>query len=307
MNEKNIIQEEMAESNINIGMSADSQNFLKTEYFLCPVPLTKSIKIITSNSKDERTLALTFPENFESNSFLLDCAHCNCYINKCFYITGGVAPNSQERNSKSLLCIDIAKPDELKVVEKAPMNYARCAHTMMSYNKYIYAVGGEDMNYVERYDIESDKWETLPNMISKMMYPILYVYKGYLYAFFGKDINDQYPCTIERLNISDNSGIKNACWEMVIFSNQKNLHLRYYGCALHEINGLLYFFGGKCNEKECGKIFFYNLDTKIIEEEDSGVLWREYFRENNLHKLGSKLIQCSSNKYFGVYIDLHEI
>ncbi len=298
--------EEVTESETEILRPTDVRRFLNTEYILSPVSQTNSIKIITSDSREERTVPLKFPENYGFNTFFLDCAHCNCSMNRCLYVAGGIESTSEQKRSNSLLCIDITKPDEYKVVKKASMNYSRCAHTMISDDKYIYAVGGEDLNAVERYDIENDIWEILPNMRNKRMYPILYVYKGYLYAFFGKFKNGEYPHSIERLNISNNSGIAKPSWEMVMFSNQKEINVNYYGCALHEINGILYFFGGKCDEQTTDQIFFYNFESKSIEKEDSNLLWKEYFKENKLHKLGETLVQCSENKYFGVYINLNE-
>ena len=298
--------EEVTESETEILRPTDVRRFLNTEYILSPVSQTNSIKIITSDSREERTVPLKFPENYGFNTFFLDCAHCNCSMNRCLYVAGGIESTSEQKRSNSLLCIDITKPDEYKVVKKASMNYARCAHTMISDDKYIYAVGGEDLNAVERYDIENDIWEILPNMRNKRMYPILYVYKGYLYAFFGKFKNGEYPHSIERLNISNNSSIAKPSWEMVMFSNQKEINVNYYGCALHEINGILYFFGGKCDEQTTDQIFFYNFESKSIEKEDSNLLWKEYFKENKLHKLGETLVQCSENKYFGVYINLNE-
>ena len=304
--QNNIISEEMTESETEIRRPTDVRRFLNTQYILCPVPQTNSIKIITQDNKDERTVPLKFPENFGFNSFFLDCAHCNCIMNKCLYVTGGIEPTSEHKRSNTLLCIDISKPDDYKVIKKASMNFSRCGHTMISDGKYIYAAGGEDLNSVERYDIDNNIWEILPNMISKRMYPILYVYNGYLYAFFGKYKSGEYPCSIERLNISGISGLSKPCWELILFSNQKNIDLRYYGCAIHEINGLLYFFGGKCNEKSSDKIFFYNFEKRFIEKDDSDLLWKEYFRENKFHKLGERLVQCSESKYFGVYIKLQE-
>ena len=304
---RNIIPEEMTESETEICRPTDVRKFLNTDYILCPVTQTNSIKIITQNNKDERTVPLKFPENFGFNSFFLDCAHCNCTKNKCLYVTGGIDSTSEQRKSNVLLCIDIKKPDEFKIIKKASMNFARCAHTMISdNNKYIYAVGGENTNSVERYDIENDIWETLPNMISKRMYPILYIKNEYLYAFFGKYKSGEYPCSIERLNISSISGLSNPCWEMIMFSNQKDIDLRYYGCALHEIDGLLYFFGGKCNEKSSNKILFYNFEQKFIEQDDSELAWKEYFRENMFHRLGERLVQCCEGKFFGVYLRLKE-
>lgn len=308
LNKRNIIQEEMTESETEIRRPTDIRRFLNTQYILCPIAQTNCIKIITSVDTEERTVPLKLPENYGFNSFFLDCAHCNSLYNKCLYVSGGIqtSSSSSQRKSNILLCIDITKPDDLKVVKKASMNYARCGHTMISEGKYIYSVGGEDMDYVERYDIDNDIWEILPNMNIKRMYPILYVNNGYLYAFFGKYKNGEYPCTIERLNISGNTGIAKPEWEMIMFSNQNDLDLKYYGCGLHEINGLLYFFGGKCNEEATDRIFYYNFERRFIEIEDSQSLWKEYFRENKFYRLGERLVQCSESKYFGVYLKLQQ-
>ena len=124
------------------------------------------------------------------------------------------------------------------------MNYGRCGHTMISEGKYLYIVGGEDTNSVERYDIENDIWEILPAMISKRMYPILHINNGYLYAFFGKYKNGDYPCTIERLNINNNNENNKPAWEMIVFSNPDNIDVRIYGSAILEYFGMLYFFSG---------------------------------------------------------------
>ena len=294
-------------NNIENDLSIDVRKYFKSKYILSPIPQTNSIKILTSNNLEESTIPVKFPENFGFNTFFLDCAHCNCQLNKCLYVTGGIESTSENNRSNVLLCIDITQNDELKVKKLANMNFARCAHTMISEGKYIYVLGGEDLNSVERYDIENDIWEILPSMICKRMYPILHIKNGYLYAFFGKYKNGDYPCSIERLNINNNDddNIKPA-WEMVIFSNPKNLDIRIYGSALLEYSGMLYFFGGKINETTSNKIYFYNFETRIIEKEDTEVLWYEYFRENKLYPINERVVQCSDNKYFGVYITIQE-
>ena len=307
-NQRNIIREEYAEkyteSETEIRRPTDVRRFLNSQYILAPVSQTYSIKIITSDISEERTVPLKFPENFGFNTFFLDCAYCNCELNRCLYVCGGIESNSEQKRSSSLLCIDITKPDDLKVTKKASMNYGRCGHTMVSEGKYIYVCGGEDSNSVERYDIENDIWEVLPKMICKRMYPILYIYNGYLYAFLGKSGNNEYPCSVERLNISGNSNIGKPCWEMVIFSNKKNIDLKYYGCALREIGGILYFFGGKCNEQSTNKIFLYNFEKRFFETEDTYVKWKEYFRENKLHQIEDAYVQVSEGKSFGIYLRL---
>ena len=117
---------------------------------------------------------------------------------------------------------------------------ARSDHSMIYNEKYIYAIGGENSNLVERYNIENNTWEILPNMLYKRMYPILYVYDGYLYSFFGKN-NNEYPYSIERLNIHKKMGNDILFWEKIEFINLKNIDLRYYGCAVYEKMGFCIF------------------------------------------------------------------
>ena len=305
-NQNNKEKEETTESENEIHTPLDVHKYLNSKYILAPIPQTNSIKVLTSNISEERTVPLKFPENFGSNIFFLDCAHCNSDFNKCLYVSGGIEYNSEKNRSNALLCIDISKSDDMKIKKLANMNIARCGHTMISDGKYLYAVGGENLNSVERYDIENDVWEILPSMICKRMYPILHINNGYLYAFFGKYSNGEYPCSIERLNLCcADTNIKRG-WEMIIFSNPKNLDVNIYGSAVLEVNGMLYFFGGNVNEVSTNKIFFYNFERKIIEEEESEVMWKEYFRENKLHPIGERVVQCSDNKYFGVYITIQQ-
>ena len=298
----NIIQSEN-----ELRLKTDVRKYLNIKYILSPISQTNSIKIITSNIKEESTLPVKFPENFGFNTFLLDCAHCFCELNNCLYVSGGIESTTEKNKSNVLLCIDITQKDELKVKKMANMNIARNGHSMISEDKYIYIIGGEDNNTVERYDIENDIWDILPSMISKRMYPILYINNGYLYAFFGKFKNGEYPCSIERLNLNNNNENIKPAWEMILFSNPKNIDVRIYGSAVLDYNGMLYFFGGNVNGINTNKIFFYNFERRIIEnEEETELTWYESFRENKLHQIGEKVVQCSDNKYFGVYITIQE-
>ena len=306
MNNNNIIPEEKIESEKEINYNKDIRKYLNKKYILAPVPQTNSIKIMTDNSSEESTLTVKFPENFGFNTFFLDCAHCNCDLNNCLYVSGGIESTNEKNRSNILLCIDISKKDELKVIKMANMNIARCGHSMISEGKYIYVLGGEDMDSVERYDIDNNNWEILPSMRCKRMYPILHINNGYLYAFFGKFKNGEYPCSIERLNINNNNDNIKPAWEIIIFSNPFNLDLRLYGSAILEHNKMLYFFGGKVNEKCSNLILFYDFERKLIQKEDSLVSWNESFRENKLYHIGEQLVQCSDNKYFGVYIIISE-
>ena len=134
----------------------------------------------------------------------------------------------------------------------------------------------------------------------------IFLNNGYLYAFFGKYKNGDYPCTIERLNINNNNENNKPAWEMIVFSNPDNIDVRIYGSAILEYFGMLYFFSGKVNEITTDNIFYYNFEQRIILLEESKTDFRDYFRENRLYQIGQINVQCSNDKYFGAYINIKE-
>ena len=94
---------------------------------------------------------------------------------------------------------------------------------------------------------------------------------------------------------------------MILFSNPKNIDVRIYGSTELDYNGMIYFFGGNVNGINTNKIFFYNFERRIIEnEEETKLTLCESFRENKLHQIGEKVIHRSDNKYFRVYITIQE-
>ena len=286
--------------------NTEVKKYLNDDYILYPIPQTYNIKIIRDTRDRESTASVKFPENFGFNTFFLDCAHCNSILNNNLYVSGGIESTPEKKRSNVLLCVEKDLNNEFKVKKLANMNYGRCGHTMISEGKYLYIVGGEDTNSVERYDIENDIWEILPAMISKRMYPILHINNGYLYAFFGKYKNGDYPCTIERLNINNNNENNKPAWEMIVFSNPDNIDVRIYGSAILEYFGMLYFFSGKVNEITTDNIFYYNFEQRIILLEESKTDFKDYFRENRLYQIGQINVQCSNDKYFGAYINIKE-
>ena len=102
-------------------------------------------------------------------------------------------------------------------------------------------------------------------MIKKKSYAMLTIDNGYLYSFFGKGENGNYPDCIERLNLESN----NSSWEMILFSNPNNIDTRRYGCGLYHVDELIYFIGGKCNEEVTDEIFFFNLSERRIDKTDT--------------------------------------
>ena len=292
----------LTERNINIDY------YLKKNFILCPIPTTNKIKIITDDENDENFMTIKFPSNLNISSFLYNCAHCN--HNKRLYISGGTLnPNSSPNTASNIFyMIDLSKLnnsnnnniDSSCIIELSSMIHSRANHSIIGYNNEIYAVGGEDNNSVEKYDIEKDVWIEISSMLKKRSNTMLTIENGYLYAFFGKGENGKYPESIERLNIEN----QNSIWEMILFSNPNNIDTRLYGCGLYKIDELIYFLGGKCNEKNIDEIFFFNFNDRRIDVTEPKLKWKESFRENQLFKLGNKIVQVCDGKFFGVYLKI---
>ena len=273
------------------------KKYLKGEFILAPLTQTNAVKIVTYNIHEERAIDLVFPKNLDTEEFLLECAYCN--FNKILYVTGGI---KEKEITNICLSVNISKKEN-QISKLSSMIYKRCCHSMVSYDHYLMAVGGNNLSSVERYNILNDLWEEMPQMNYKRMYPILVIYEDYLYAFFGKSNKEEYCNTIERLKLNDE--IKGNSWEMVQFNNPYNIDTRLYGCGVHVIGNLLYLFGGKCNDKTINGVSLYNFDNNTLLIEKSKLDTNQYFRENKMHEFGDKLVQIANDLFCGIYISLN--
>ena len=285
----------------------DIRYYLKKGFILCPIPGTNKLKIITPDDKDEAVITIIFPEEIGISYFLEDCAYCN--MSPKLYITGGKikSDNTESNNSlysNKLFVIDLFQTTldgkSAIISELSPMTYPKIKHSMIAYDDKIYVVGGENSDTVERYDIKTNKWELLNPMICCRSYPNLCINEGYLYAFFGMN-KDGYTKNIERLNLANPESL---VWEMVFFDNPNNVDVRIYGCGIYPIDGLIYFFGGKCMGQDTDEIFFFNPKERLIDRTDTKLKWKESFRENTLFQFGSKAIQISDEQYYGTYMNV---
>ena len=304
-NNFNTIQEEAIESDSELKhknkeiKNIDIEAYLKKPFILCPIPGTNKIKIITNDENDESFINIKFPEELGISCFLKNCSYCN--YDKKLYISGGYIENNNNIiPSKKVFVIDLFKFNEDSIIsELSPMKYPKYNHSMIGYNGKIYSVGGENSDIVEKYDINTNNWEELNHMIKNRSFPNLYIYEGYLYAFFGKE-GDEYLKNIERLNLDEMSWT--ISWELVVFENPNEVDTRIYGCGLYQVDELIYFFGGKKMDQDTDEIFFINMKERLIDRSDDKLKWKESFRENTLFQLGNKIVQISDGKYFGTYL-----
>jgi Ca2+-binding EF-hand superfamily protein len=283
------------EKNLNI------EYYINKQFILCPIENTTKIKIITEDESEENIITLNFPENFSISSFLYNCSYCN--HNKKLFISGGIINPFENKYSNLFYMIDLYNLDNKTnsyIYELSPMKYGKNNHSMIGNGNDIYAVGGENSNIVEKYDIINNNWIELNSMVKKRSNSMLAIDNDYLYAFFGKGENNKYPESIERLNIKNN----NSIWEIILFSNPSNIDTRCYGCGIYQIDELIYFFGGRYNEILSDEVVFFNTLERRIDISDSKLKWKQSFRENNLFYLGKKVVQISDGKFIGIYLNI---
>ena len=296
--------ESESEAKVKEGKNIKIEYYLKKPFILSPIPTTDKVKIITEDESDENIITLPFSENLNISSFLYNCAYCN--HNQKLYVSGGdLNPPSNSFSNKFFMInlSNLSKDNNNTnscIIELSPMVQCRSGHSMIANNNEIYAVGGEGLNSVEKYDLSKNRWIEMPSMIRKRSNAMLLIDNGYLYAFFGKGENGEYPESIERLNIQNDKSV----WEMILFSNPNNIDTKLYGCGLFQVDELIYFLGGKCNEQNADSIFYFNLNDRRFDISNAKLKWKESFRENQLFQLGDRMVQVIDGKFFGIYLKI---
>jgi hypothetical protein len=91
---------------------------------------------------------------------------------------------------------------------------------------------------------------------------------------------------------------------MILFSNPNNIDTKLYGCGLFQVDELIYFLGGKCNEQNADSIFYFNLNDRRFDISNAKLKWKESFRENQLFQLGDRMVQVIDGKFFGIYLKI---
>lgn len=179
------------------------------------------------------------------------------------------------------------------------MNYKRSSHSMISYYRYLFAIGGKNLSSVERYNIIENIWENLSPMNYKRMFPILVIYDDYLYALFGKRNDNEFCNNIERIRL-DNK-MEQQKWEMVQFNNPQNIDTRIYGSAVFTLNENLLLFGGKVNEKKTNKIHWFDFDTNTLREDNFNLGDYCSFKENRIYQMKNGLNIQINDDFTGIF------
>ena len=270
--------------------------------FLFMYPVFGENKIIGA-LEDESTgkMNVDFKQAFgekdiQLNEFPEGGAFCN--RGKYLYCTGG---QEKLKGIGKLFLRAFLQPNDYKIilVKMPPMIYTHWNHSMIANDNYIFVIGGYNSNKCECFNLETKKWEPLPDLNSEeRQRPMLVIYKDYLYAFMGHtqfNILD----TIERINITK---LKSSKWEKVAFSNPRNINSKFYEAGIYNHNGELFFIGGKTglgnNEIDYKKdIYIFNFDGMILNALEMCYGGPLSFIETEFHKCNEENI--------GNFIDLN--
>ena len=257
--------------------------------FLFMFPSFNSNSIIGSFA-DESTcrIAVDFKQAFGEKDIQLKVfpqggAFCN--QGKYLYFTGG------QENQKGIgklflrLTINFETDKKVKLAKMPSMLFSHFNHSMIANENYIFAIGGYNSNKCEAFNLNTLKWEEMPDLNSpERQRTILVIYGNYLYAFMGYTqfgILD----SVERINIK-RLGLSK--WEKLKISNPDKINLRFYGTGVYLLNGMLYFIGGKIglgNESSDYKseIYCFNFDKLEFILTDIYFTGNLVFIENKFH------------------------
>jgi galactitol-specific phosphotransferase system IIB component len=270
--------------------------------FLFMYPVFGENKIIGA-LEDESTgkMNVDFKQTFgvkdiPLNEFPEGGAFCN--RGKYLYFTGG---QEKLKGIGKLFLRAFLQQNDYKIilVKMPPMIYSHWNHSMIANDNYIFVIGGYNSNKCEYFNLETLKWDSLPDLNSEeRQRPMLVIYKDYLYAFMGHtqfNILD----TIERINITK---LNTSKWEKVSFSNPSNINSKFYEAGIYNHNGELFFIGGKMglgnNESDFKKdIYVFNFDGMILNPLEMCYGGQLSFIETEFHKCNEENI--------GNFIDLN--
>ena len=279
----------------NVKNSASSEILLNQKRgqfkFMYPIFNSSSIMGVFSDENTARAhadLSEIYLENdLKLQAFPEGGSFCN-YKNFLFF-TGG--KETQKGIGKLFLRItmNIENDSKAKIIKMPSMCYSHWNHSMIANENYIFVIGGCNSNKCEAFNMQTLKWESMPDLNSpERQCAMLFIYGDYLYAFMGYNQNDIMD-SIERINITKKG---NSKWENVIVTNNGNINLKFYGAGVYNVKDKLFFIGGKYghgNEEKDYKSKIYCYDFNKME-----FIYMEIFYEGHLAFMESQFHHCSS-------------
>ena len=298
---KKVTKTQTIEYNSNNGLIGNIQD---DSIFLFMFPVFNSNQIVGAfENESTGRVDVDFTQAFSDTDINLKefpegGAFCN-YYRQLFYFTGG--QEKQKGIGKLFLRISIQQIDyKIKLSRMPDMLYSHFNHSMIGNEKYIFVIGGYNSNKCECFNLNTLKWESMPDLNSnERQRPMLTIYKDYLYAFMGYSqfgILD----SVERINITK---LGTSEWEKVSVSNPGRINLNFYGAGLYNNNEILYFIGGKVgldndDNDYKNEIYTFNFEKKEFMTTYISFAGQLNFIENKFHK-------CKGENY-GNFIEAND-
>ena len=263
-------------SNNNNNNNNISTNVINKNILVCNVLQGTSQMMIFDDANNKvfrRDIPLNY--NYGSSTFLFNCAWV--HANNKLYISGGTDSSLPK---KLFYCYDPYKDSFQRLPD---MKQEHSNHSMFYNNGFIYIAGG-DNSLSEKYDIRKAEWTPMKKMNMVHKNPILYIYKNYLYSFFGMDNEDKFVDGIERINLRNDR----AKWETVSYS-RNDCDMKMYGAGVFKVNDHeIYFLGGKDVNNVRKSAFKFDFDSLQVNKTNITLEENAYFKESMLVALSEQ-------------------
>ena len=268
------------------------------EFLMAPIPKTDKIKFC-EGQKDTYERICKF-KGTVNDCFNEGCAYCNS--ENSMYVHGGIDAKTNQFSS-AFYKVSFVRGD-FEVVGIQESNYPRYHHSLIKVGNDIYAIGGAGFGekMCEKFDGVKCTWERMHDLTTGRESPILCVWNGYLYAFFGKDKQGNHLNTIERIRLDQST---TGEWEdlRIPYVSRVDLNFALYGSGIIIEDNNALIIGG-CRLAQDGddlisvysnETFVYDFNEHLISDFDFPFNDGAIFIENQLYPKGYTYYQINTN------------
>lgn len=272
-------------NNIDINQVIDKNNTQNIVYNI--IPNSKNLIAYNEATRKMKVIEIQFPSISNINCFLENSSFLN--INGKIYISGGSIPTNNKDSTQFFYYDELT--NSIKLL--ADLQEARSNHSMIHNNNHIYIVGGESTNTLEIFDIENKCFKSREyNNYEAVDNPILYVYKNFLYSFFGKK-NGRFVDFVQRVNLNT----ANMRWEKVPYKlENKNMNINLTNSAIIPFgDSEIFFFGGKTERGITRKVISFDFESKEFQTTDILLDEAHFFNNSQFNKIASNVYSSFSS------------
>ncbi|MCQ2818445.1 MAG: hypothetical protein MJ252_14350 [archaeon] len=212
--------------------------------------------------------------------------HSYINVSPYVYLSGGKYEEESAPSSPNFYRFRRTDKKYFSKEDLAPMREGRKFHTIVyvPYSKEICAIGGTKMKSCERYSIDNNEWNDLPNLLNSRERSSCCVYNDtFLYVFFGFDRSkSHYITTIERINLEEPN-----IWESISVPGNQNF-LKKQSFALlydNEEKKVLIVGGLNASRKVCKDIIEYSFEENKATFQETALPVSASFNESGFTQL----------------------